>query len=317
MRQQFTWNGSGEVLEHYPPHGRPTSAAVIGYSTGTSELWGSEPVTLDPYTDTITGADKGDTLITVTDSSDAVIGRRFWVATDTGGLGHEVQIVDKPSSTTVLLAAPLRIDISSGTIEGHRLARTMTEVTARYRSSRALWTLTYPTGEVKKTQWLDIVALPLTLNDVDITEADLEGAETDFGESVDSSGMWRWFIERSFSDIWQALAQNHKPDLLRSRDMLRDPMIYRTLYHRYRQQDDRKEDFREKYDEAMAKVLKSTEAWYDSDDDLLQSLFGITSRAVGADEMNVRGGCSVYSDGYDGDGIANEGWPARGGMQVT
>jgi hypothetical protein len=314
-RQQLRWKGSGEI-EFYPDNGRPTSATVIGYREGYSTLWSSEAVTLDPYTDTITGAAMGDTVLTVSDTTEAIVGRRYWVKTSTGGFGHEVECVDVPASNKIEIAAPLRIDITSGTIEGHRLARTVTETTQILRSSRALWTMTYPTGTVEKTTWFQVVGLPMKLDDFSITEHDLETVDTEFGEAADRTGQWRKLVIAAFNDVWRELERSYKPDLLRLRDMLDGPIIYRTLFHRFRHQEERRNFYQGEYDKAMGNVLGSTEAWYDSDDDLLRSAFGMTTKEIGDVTINVCSGSPLNDGCGAGDGIEGEGLPAGNRLLV-
>jgi hypothetical protein len=313
MRQQIKWQGSG-VLEYYPPKGRPTSATVVGYSQGTAELWASEAVTLDTYTDTFTNAGKGDTLLTVTDTTNAVIGRRYWVKTSTGGVGHEVVCVDIPSGTSIRLAAPLREAIASGIIEGHRLARTVTETTGLWRNSRALWTLTYSTGAVDKTTWFDIVGLPLTLDDVAVTEGDLEEVESEFGEAVDTVGSWRGYVARAFKYLWRKIERSYVPDLLRSRDMFDDALVYGTLWLRFKNDPVKEASYKAKLDDALADMLSSKEAWYDSDDDLLRSLFGRTIVQIGSDFLTVPVGSELIDGRNDGN---TEGLPAPNMCRVT
>jgi hypothetical protein len=317
MRQQITWQSSAEVLEYYPPDGRPTSGTVVGYSQGTSELWSSEAVTLDPYTDTVSSVSSSDRrILTVGDTTNAVIGRRYWFKTSTGGRGHEVEVSDIPSSTSLRLSSPLRGDISSGVIEGHRLARTITETSAIWRNARAVWTLTYSDGtRTPKNQWFDIVPLPLTLWDVEITEYDLESVDTDFGEAIDTDGAWRKMVDMAFHEIWRRLEKSYKPDLLRTRAMLRDAIIYRTLYHRFRNVPDKRDLYEAEYDKALGDVLGSREAWYDGDDDLLRSVFGRRIVQIGDDFLTVPVNSVLNDD--NGDTTDGERLPAANAMMVT
>ena len=299
------------------PRGRATSADVVGYSQGYSELWASVGATFDPFTDVFTNGEVGDTVLTgLADTSDAVIDRRYWIKSSTGGLGHEIEIIDVPGPNSVQIAAPLRAAFASGIIEGHRLTRTITETTAIWRDARAQWTLTYgTTQQPPKSTWFDIVPLPLTLWDVEITEYDLETREPQWGEEVDAAGGWRKLVAGAFSDLWQEINQGHKPDLLRSRDMLKDPLIYRTLYHRFRADEVKKLDYLAKYEKAMAQCTNSTEAWYDSMDALLKSYFGLRRQQVGND--------FVYYECDDEAGLladnrsASDGWNAPNRMLVT
>jgi hypothetical protein len=293
MRPQITYLSSAEVLEFYPPKGRPSSATVTGWRSGTlsPNLWTSEAVTLDPYTDTFSVATKGDWILTVTDTTQAVAGRRYWIKSPTGGYGVEVDVVDVPSSTTLALGSPLSRSFSGGgIIEGHRLARTITETSGIYRNARAEWTCTYPAGAIKYRQWFDIVALPLTFEEVEITEWDLESADTEFGEAIDATGSWRKLVYRAFSDIWQHIEKSRKPDWLCSRDMLRDPLIYRTLAHRFRHDATRRDDYLRLYAEALSNALNSVEAWYSDDASAVRDQFpDLATVQIGDDLVYLHG----------------------------
>jgi hypothetical protein len=294
MRPQITYQSTTEELEFYPPKGRPISAAVSGWRSGTNtpNLWPVETgITLDPYTDTFTAAERNDKVLTVTNTADAVGGRRYWIKSPTGGYGTEVDVVDVVDATTLALGSPLsRSFASGGIIEGHRLARTITETSGIWRNARAEWVLTYAAGDIKYRQWFDIVALPLTFDELEITEWDLESADTEFGETTDSTGAWRKLVFRAFSDIWQHIEKSRKPDWLMSRDMLRDPMIYRTLAHRYRHEETRRDDYLRLYAEALTNALNSTEAWYSSDATAVRDLFpDAVSVQIGDDLVYLHG----------------------------
>jgi hypothetical protein len=304
MRQQITYQSTTEVLEFYPPKGRPSSAAVSGWRSGTTSpnLWASEVVTLDPYTDTFTAAERLDKELTVVDSSDAVAGRRYWIKSPTGGYGVEIDVVDVPDAATLSLGSPLsRAFPAGGIVEGHRLARTITETSGIWRNARAEWVLTYAAGDIKYRQWFDIVALPLTFEELEITEWDLEGADTEFGEATDSTGAWRKLVFRAFSDIWQHVEKSRKPDWLCSRDMLRDPMIYRTLAHRYRHDETRRDDYLRLYAEALANCLNSTEAWYSDDASAVRDLYPLaTTVQIGDDLVYLTADDPRVEPGADG-----------------
>jgi hypothetical protein len=293
MRPQIKYQSSTEVLEFYPPKGRPTSAAVTGWRSGTTSpnLWTSEAVTPDPYTDTFTAAEKGDWVLTVTNSANAVAGRRYWIKSPTGGYGTEIDVVDVPDANTLALGSPLsRAFASGGIVEGHRLARTITETSAIWRNARAEWACTYAAGVITYRQWFDVVALPLTFEEVELTEWEIEGADTEFGEATDATGQWRKLVYRAFSDIWQHIEKSRKPDWLMSRDMLRDPMIYRTLAHRYRHDEARRDDYLRLYAEALGNALNSSEAWYSDDASAVRDLYPLaTTVQIGDDLVYLRG----------------------------
>jgi hypothetical protein len=318
MRPQITWQSADEELEFYPPWGRCDAAStVIGYRAGTSELWGSEPVSLDPYTDNIT-ATEGEDIGTVTDTTNAVVGRRYWLSTAGYGRGYSNTVVDIISATQLRFAVPFKYDMlqSSGDrIEGHRLARTMTatETTAVLRSARAQWILSYPhLGAVPKkpAQRFDVVLWPLRSDDVQITEHDLRTIDTDFSEAIDVDGLWRGMVEMALSEVFSALERSYKPDLLRSRDMLRDPMMYRILMHRFRNVETKRTWYASLYEQALSAVLSSTVAWYDSDDDMLRGEYGMRWEQIGDDWV------AVFCDD-DAVQAGGEGFTAPNQMMVT
>jgi hypothetical protein len=257
-------------------------------------------VTLDPYTDTFTAAARLDTELVVVDSSDAVAGRRYWIKSPTGGYGTEIDVADVIDANTLALGSPLSRDFpNGGIIEGHRLARTITETSGIWRNARAEWACTYPAGVTTYRQWFDIVALPLPFDELEVTEWDLESADTEFGETTDTN--WRKLVFRAFSDIWQHIEKSRKPDWLMSRDMLRDPMIYRTLAHRYRHDETRRDDYLRLYAEALANCLNSTEAWYSDDASAVRDLYPLaTTVQIGDDLVYLTADDPRVEPGADG-----------------
>lgn len=271
-RVQYT-EDEAQTAELYPParllvRGVPTAATYSLHRTRTSKIVDAASITIDTASTTIASATEGDKNLTVADSSNFKAGRRYWVS-DAGGVdGYEVVCDAVPDATTVRLRDPLRIDITSGTIKGHglRYSLTTTHTDTEYRWLREVWSMTIDSETHKISRLVDIVAEPF---EIYVTETEIEQADISFGGSAGSSTAWQAHVSAATDAIWQDLEGNGIwPDLVRSRDLLTRPLVYRTLFHRHGRDPDLREHYLELYKEAMGAFYGSKNAWYDSDDDL-------------------------------------------------
>lgn len=265
----------GGTLEYYPPEGVSSAATVVAYTSGTTTLFSSGPVTLDTFSQTGLTAAEGARDITVSSSANAVVGRRYWVTPDPGADGYEDRIIGIPDATSVMLETPLKVAMAgSGTIKGHGLRRTLstTEAGTLRERCRLVWRYTVGGIAYMHSELFDIVYWPFSLS---VTEEELELADTAFGGQTGARGSWRKHVALAERDMWQALEGiGVRPDLVRSRDLLQLPFIYRTLYHRHRNDEAKAKIYAALYGEAWSHFTGSKDAWYDSNDDLCADLAG-------------------------------------------
>jgi len=281
MRQQYRTGDAG-VLEHYPAGGRvdTDSAFVTAYLYGTTTLFAREGVTLDTV-DTAATCTAGSQTVTVAAVTGLIRSRRYWLV-DALGNGHEVRLAGILSPTSVLLEEPARITAAaaSGKLRGHGLRRALAALdTATSRDKvRVEWEYKLSTVLQTDAVFIDIVPSPFAL---DCSEADIDAVDANFGAGVGSYGNWRRYIEAARADIWDTLeGEGVRPECIPDTSGLRQPLVYRTLLHRYARDEQLRDHYSRLYREAWGR-FRSSRAWYDADQ----------NRTVDDGEEGVPGGC--------------------------
>lgn len=266
------------LLEYYPPAevGRPSSAKLRAFTSGTATLFSETTLTLDTAQQqlTATATHDADTL-TVADSSAFEVGRRYIVRTS-GGRKREVVCLDVPSSTTVKLDAPVGFALTtSDFIEGHGLRRTLSAVEAATvrRRVRLEWEYVGTDGFTYiDEEYVDIVRTPFRLR---LTEGDIEFESSTFGERAGARGGWRKLVQGAVGDVWRRVSnmgQGVYPDLVKERKGLKVAVARRVLQKLSVEDQDLSTEqsafkrWGKLYDEAL-REFEAASPWYDSDDD--------------------------------------------------
>jgi len=279
------------VIPFYPPEGRPDGAAdLFVYTQGTSPLDGTlDPlsVALDLVNEALTlAAVKGADNITVADTSNVKVGRRYILKNQEGDT-QEVFVRAKTASL-VRFDQPIRFacDVTTSVLEGHRLAATILGalLNTRRRFGRLRWEYEIDGVAVHHDELFDVVLLPFNLV---LTEEDVERHYTAFGESIGSRRSWRKLREGVFDDIWRALRgmQVH-PDLVRDREMLTDAAAFRLLVKHFQSNPEQREFWLALYKDAMAEFYAS-HAWYDTGDDMQADFLGVHFQQIGDEEVQT------------------------------
>ena len=282
------------VLEFYPPEGRPDvdSTSLYVYTSGTTTL----DATLDPLTITLddvnealtVAAAKGDTTLTMADASDVVVGRRYTLVNELGQIQPFTAIA--ASSTVVTMDQPVRFasTVTNSTLAGHRLPGAISAAIndSLRRNMRALWQYDIGGVTIRRQYFFDSVLQPFVLH---ITEEDVEQKDPRFGEAIGSRRGWEKLREGAIDDAWDALADMQvRPDLVRSRHLVKTAAIYNLLAQFYRSLPSERDHWSELYRRTWTR-FEHSKAWYDSDEDFVASWGGMTTIKIGDDTVTVNG----------------------------